>query len=175
MSKEVQHHARTGTWPTLDFGEIPGANGETWGRVDYALRNGVRRMSGGSSLAKLIASRLGLDYRTGLRPLTKKDIVKWAKAHRRKTGRWPTQRSGGLRTRQGRRGRGWTGRCGTAGGGSRVGRRCIGGFAACDTSLAVTSRKVVRQGEVLVLEYSDCISIFIHRELESYGEHFVNQ
>jgi hypothetical protein len=84
-----EHHTRTGSWPTLESGEIPGTDGETWYRVDYALRHGLRGMRGGSSLAKLIASHHGLDYRTGLRPLTKKEIIKWARAHRHRTGRYP--------------------------------------------------------------------------------------
>ena len=88
------YHKRTGQWPKADSGTIPKSNGETWYRVEYALRYGKRGLRGGSSLAKLIAARWGLAYRTGLRPLKKKEILKWALAHHRRAGRWPTQYSG---------------------------------------------------------------------------------
>jgi hypothetical protein len=49
------HHARTGAWPTIKGGPIPEAPGETWTTVQSALTVGLRGLSGGDSLARLLA------------------------------------------------------------------------------------------------------------------------
>jgi hypothetical protein len=51
------HYQRTGTWPKYDSGLIWRGRGETWAQVDYALRHGKRKLPGGSSLAKFLASQ----------------------------------------------------------------------------------------------------------------------
>src|SRR5205085_3010793 len=43
------HYRRSGRWPNSQSGSIPEAPGETWRRVDGALRNGARGHRGGSS------------------------------------------------------------------------------------------------------------------------------
>jgi transcriptional regulator with XRE-family HTH domain len=48
------HHKRTGEWPKIHSGLIPEALGETWRRVDNALKLGLRGLPGGSSLAELL-------------------------------------------------------------------------------------------------------------------------
>jgi len=48
------HHERTGNWPTRISGIVRGAEGETWGDIDGALRAGTRGLHGGSSLVKLL-------------------------------------------------------------------------------------------------------------------------
>jgi hypothetical protein len=48
------HHARTGRWPVLSSGVIPGAPGEKWGNLDAALRKGSRGLPSGSSLRRLL-------------------------------------------------------------------------------------------------------------------------
>jgi hypothetical protein len=50
---------RTGRWPKYDSGPIPEAPGETWQRVDRALREGKRGLPGKSSVAKLLAEQRG--------------------------------------------------------------------------------------------------------------------
>jgi hypothetical protein len=45
---------QTGSWPTADSGPVPGAPGETWSRLDAALRQGHRGLPGGASLAGLV-------------------------------------------------------------------------------------------------------------------------
>jgi hypothetical protein len=55
-----QHHARTGEWPQVRSGQIQDAPGETWCAVEEALRYGRRGLKGGSSLAQLLARRLGV-------------------------------------------------------------------------------------------------------------------
>jgi hypothetical protein len=47
------HRAATGRWPNTCSGPIPGTSGESWSRVDSALRAGCRGLPGGSSLRRL--------------------------------------------------------------------------------------------------------------------------
>ena len=53
------HFGRTGRWPTATAGEVAGAPGETWARVDDALRQGYRGLPGGDSLARLLCRERG--------------------------------------------------------------------------------------------------------------------
>src|SRR4029453_3331360 len=52
-----KHHKRTRKWPRLVSGPIEGAPGESWLRVDLALRNGGRGLARGSSRARLLKER----------------------------------------------------------------------------------------------------------------------
>jgi hypothetical protein len=90
----VAHHRRTGHWPTRDSGPIPVTRHDTWLAVDCALRDGRRGLRGGSSLAQFLARHGKKRNHLDLPPLTKKQIVAWAKAHRDRTGRWPNVKSG---------------------------------------------------------------------------------
>jgi hypothetical protein len=49
------HKVRTGRWPGPGSGPIQDSGGETWKAVDVALKQGLRGLPGGSSLAKLLA------------------------------------------------------------------------------------------------------------------------
>ncbi len=62
------HRGRAGKWPGVGSGAIEGAPGETWRAVDDALRHGLRGLPGGSSLARLLAERLGAGRRRRPRP-----------------------------------------------------------------------------------------------------------
>jgi len=88
------HKRRTGRWPTVMSGPIAGTVGETWRRVDKALRRGTRGLRAQSSLAQLLAKHRGVTKPMYKHPLSEADIVRWAKAYRRRTGKWPTRRSG---------------------------------------------------------------------------------
>jgi hypothetical protein len=90
------YHDRTGQWPHLDSGPIAEAPGETWNGVDKALRRGLRGLSPGSSLAKLLAKERGVHNSLDPPPLSRKLILRWADRYFRRTGRWPTQRSGSI-------------------------------------------------------------------------------
>src|SRR5262249_43887591 len=70
------------------------AGGETWAAVQTALKVGRRGLPGGSSLARFLATRRGVRNPKQLPPLTVGQIRAWARAHRRRTGRWPTRSSG---------------------------------------------------------------------------------
>lgn len=91
------HYRRTGQWPIDSSGPIPEAPGETWSRVEAALRVGVRGLPGGSSLARILnthhpSGRLRSIAR--LTPLRKKKILAWADLHFRRTSKWPTTTAG---------------------------------------------------------------------------------
>jgi hypothetical protein len=88
------YHEATGEWPKADSGPIAQAPGETWSAVEAALRDGWRGFPSGSSLPQLLAEHRGVRNDKDLPRLTKREILAWADAHRRRTGRWPTQRSG---------------------------------------------------------------------------------
>jgi hypothetical protein len=84
----------TGRWPTRHDGPIPDAPGETWAAIDAALHNGCRGFRGGDSLAQLLERRRGVRNRKHLPKLTERQILRWARRHRRQTGKWPTENSG---------------------------------------------------------------------------------
>ena len=88
------HHDRTGVWPSKSSGEVMGEPGEKWRNIENGLRLGLRRLFGGSSLAKLLAEKRGVRNMKSLSPLSIEQILKWADAHQRKTGVWPNRSSG---------------------------------------------------------------------------------
>jgi hypothetical protein len=90
------HHRRTGAWPTENSGPVHGAPGEVWKNIDAALRQGTGSLRAGSSLARLLAARLGVRYPACAPPLTVEQILAWADAHYARTGRWPAVKSGAI-------------------------------------------------------------------------------
>ncbi|OWK35643.1 hypothetical protein [Fimbriiglobus ruber] len=94
LSWADEYHQRTGTWPIATSGHIPEAPGETWLRVETALRDGLRTLSGGSSLARLLAEHRGVRNLGDLPPLSHEQVLAWADAHRARTGDWPAKKSG---------------------------------------------------------------------------------
>jgi superfamily II DNA or RNA helicase len=95
------HKRRTGEWPSSTSGQIHGAPGDIWGNVNAALSQGARGLPGGSSLAKLLARERGVRNKHALPPLTEAQILKWADAHEKRTGEWPSSTSGEIRTAPG--------------------------------------------------------------------------
>lgn len=90
------HHQRTGKWPLDRSGSIPESPGETWSAVSTALRTGRRGLPRGSSLARLLAANRGVRNPLAPPPLSREQIVRWAEAHYKRSGRWPTKRSGSI-------------------------------------------------------------------------------
>ncbi len=88
------HCRRTGRWPTVESGSVRGARGEVWGNIDAVLREGLRGLPGGSSLAKLLEEGRGVRNRLNKPQLTEELILTWADAHHRCTGAWPSCDSG---------------------------------------------------------------------------------
>lgn len=85
---------RKGSWPTIASGAIINSGGETWRRVDQALRSGIRGLPGGSSLARLLKKHRGVRNRKQLSPFTEEIILEWADAHFQRTSEWPHKNSG---------------------------------------------------------------------------------
>jgi hypothetical protein len=88
------HHRRTGTWPKHYSGPIGEAPGETWLAVNTALSSGARGLPGGTSLARLLQRHRGHRNIRCLQPFCETKILKWARAHRRRTDKLPTAKSG---------------------------------------------------------------------------------
>jgi hypothetical protein len=91
-----EYHQRTGKFPTAKSGRIAGHPDEKWFNVDMALRTGLRGFPGGSSLPRLLAKFRGHRNRKSLPEYTTKGILLWADTHYRKTGEWPTIKSGAV-------------------------------------------------------------------------------
>jgi hypothetical protein len=85
----TEHHARTGTWPSVYSGPVDGAPGEDWNNIEAALRDGSRRLPGGDTLARLIGRCLGVRNRASLPVLSIDQILEWADCFRKTVGHWP--------------------------------------------------------------------------------------
>ena len=90
------HKAATGYWPRKNAGQVTGTN-ETWLKVHASLQAGLRGLSAGSTLAKLLAEHRGVRNLKGLPPLTINQILEWMDAHNAETGNWPKKDSGQVR------------------------------------------------------------------------------
>lgn len=88
------HHARTGHWPKKDSGAVFEAPAETWNAIQIALLRGARGLSGRSSLAQLLAEHRGVPNHLQLPRLTERQVLHWADAFQKRTGRWPTLNDG---------------------------------------------------------------------------------
>lgn len=88
------HHKATGKWPRANDGPILGYPGETWLAINSALDQGVRGLSGGSSLAEVLRVHRGRRNKSNLPKLIEKEIFLWAKAYFDRTGKWPTPETG---------------------------------------------------------------------------------
>src|SRR6266478_3295646 len=94
------HRQRTGAWPHHFSGRIRWT-AETWLGIDAALRKGGRGMSGGSSLARLLDTHRGVRNSADLPQLDEPQILRWARAHFKRTGQWPRLESGAIRGTKG--------------------------------------------------------------------------
>ena len=87
------HFRDYGAWPTVGDCRAP-APGENWSAINASLERGSRGLLGGDSLASLLATKRDVRRGRHARRLTVEMITNWAKAHFRRTGRWPTLSSG---------------------------------------------------------------------------------
>jgi hypothetical protein len=94
LALAVIHHRRTGKWPKRTSGKVAGTKHERWSAIDTALRDGVRGLRGGSSLARLLHERRGVRNKSAAPRLTVRQILKWAKLHYARTGKWPSSQAG---------------------------------------------------------------------------------
>jgi hypothetical protein len=89
-----KYHHRHGKWPNVESEPVDQSPDDTWHVIDRALRNGTRGLPGGSSLPKLLSKHLGARKQRHLPPLSESQIIRWAKAYLRRTGKRPTHGSG---------------------------------------------------------------------------------
>ncbi|MGH7136827.1 MAG: hypothetical protein ACREHD_13895, partial [Pirellulales bacterium] len=87
------HHRRTGKWPNSRSGAIQEMPADTWAIVDGALREGLRGLRGGSSLARLLERERGVLPRPRP-PLSVDQVLEWADAHYKRHAAWPSSESG---------------------------------------------------------------------------------
>jgi hypothetical protein len=83
------HHAAHGRWPVAVPLPVAGAPGESWDRIDQALRRRERGLSGNSSLARLLAACRGAGNPTAPPRLRIDQILGWADAYHAANGQWP--------------------------------------------------------------------------------------
>ena len=82
-------HAAHGRWPIAAPVPIAGVPGESWARIDEALRRRERGLAGYSSLANLLAACRGAGNLTGPPRLRIDQILAWADSYHAAHGRWP--------------------------------------------------------------------------------------
>ena len=90
------YHEETGRWPNVASGPVGRTIDETWIRLDDALRHGLRGLPKGLSLARVLAEHRDVRNWRNLPPLCEKQILDWVDAYHRRTGRWPSQQTGGV-------------------------------------------------------------------------------
>ena len=91
-----EYRQQMGRWPNVESGRVNGGSGPTWRAIDLALRRGENCLRGGSSLHRLLMERRGLKKRQLAPCLSVEQILAWARAHRQRTGQWPTGRLGAV-------------------------------------------------------------------------------
>ena len=90
------HHKRTGRWPVRRSGPVREAPDESWAAIDGAMRHGRRGLPCGLSLAQRLARDRKVRNITSKPPLKLKQILAWADAHHKRTGKWPARHSGAV-------------------------------------------------------------------------------
>jgi hypothetical protein len=87
-------HRRTGHWPKSVPSPVMDAPGEKWNCINWALHVGSRGLPAGLSMRELLIKYRGAPEKRILHsPLTIQQILEWADAEYRRTGRWPNLRS----------------------------------------------------------------------------------
>ncbi len=96
IQKLHEFYRKHGRYPTQADGAVEGMEHETWKQWDVALRNGLRGLPKGSSLAKLRKSHFGDRNRSDLSPLTEEFIVECMKVYEKRHMRLPSMDSGAV-------------------------------------------------------------------------------
>jgi superfamily II DNA or RNA helicase len=87
-----EYRAQHGNYPNSSTtGPIPGTT-ETWQGIVGACGNGTRGLK--RTLPQLLAARRGVRNIQNAAALTVDQILRWARSHKRRTGKWPTATSG---------------------------------------------------------------------------------
>jgi hypothetical protein len=96
-----RYYQQTGDWPNDQCAEVVGEKGEDWHNIDAALRQGLRGLPGGSSLASLFHAHGRRANRLSVTRLTVENILGWADAHHARMGNWPKMNSGEIPSTEG--------------------------------------------------------------------------
>jgi len=87
------HMEAGGDWPTVTSGQVAGED-ETWRKIDYALRQGTRGLTGHSSLARLLSEHRGAKNTKDQSALSIGQILTWVDAYMATADEWPNRNSG---------------------------------------------------------------------------------
>lgn len=90
------HFERTGEWPNADSGLVWEDATEKWRNIDNCLLYGLRGLRAKNSLARLLAKHRGKRNRKALPKYSSAQILRWADAHRKATGKWPNRNDGAI-------------------------------------------------------------------------------
>lgn len=86
---------RTGEWPVpTSTDSVLEAKSESWLKIDRALRMLGRGLPRKTTIVKLVSEMLGGRNKNRPGNLTRKQILAWARAHKKRTGAWPKPSSG---------------------------------------------------------------------------------
>jgi len=88
------HHAAHGRWPSAHSGPIADAPTQTWMAIQTALSKGLRGLSGGTTLSRLLEQHRGVPPPGRRKLLSIEQILAWADAHQAVRGRWPNSETG---------------------------------------------------------------------------------
>jgi len=92
----VSHFERTGVWPNAGSGRVYGQR-ESWAAIDASFRIKGRGLLEGGSLSDFLSASVGKRKFRSHRPdLSLREITRWVKNHRARTGRWPSVLSGSI-------------------------------------------------------------------------------
>jgi hypothetical protein len=86
---------RIGRWPNQESGRIR-PHDESWLAINVALGRGNRGLPGGSSLANLLYEHRGVRNLKNLPRLNEPQIIRWARASFKRTGKWPMLHAGAV-------------------------------------------------------------------------------
>jgi hypothetical protein len=89
------HYDNTGKWPKRDSKHLSKPH-DSWSKIDTALREGLRGLPGGSSLAKLLKRHFGIGNIQSLPQLITKEIKNCILVYKERTGEWPNEKSGSI-------------------------------------------------------------------------------
>jgi len=88
-------HRRTGRFPTQTSGVAIPKHGISWESINRRLANWpFSKDPTATSLHRLVCESRGLINLRDLPRLTKRMVLEWARAHRRRTGDWPDRHAG---------------------------------------------------------------------------------
>lgn len=89
------HYAIKGQWPFRDYGAVISCPQITWATIDDRLSKGKLGLPRGTTLVRWLRDVRNV-WDGGKPRLTEQLVLKWAREHFNRTGRWPVTMSGAL-------------------------------------------------------------------------------